>query len=79
MAATIWTQADIDTLKGHVAQGILTVVYAGPPSREVTYQSLDAMRSLLAEMVRQVYGSTTPAYRLASFSKGFDPSRGSSG
>lgn len=71
MATTIWTQADIDKLKAAVSEGVLTVSYAGPPQRMITYQSLDAMRSLLAEMVHQV--KATPSYRRASFSKGFDP------
>lgn len=67
-----WTQADIDTLKAAVGSGVLTVTYSGPPSRTITYQSLDAMRSLLAEMIRQVSGSTAaPPYRLAAFKKGF--------
>jgi hypothetical protein len=66
----IWTQADIDTLKAAVASGVLTVSYAGPPARSQTYQSLDAMRSLLAEMVRQVTQPTT--FRHAAFRKGFD-------
>lgn len=70
--AGIWTQGDIDTLKAAVASGVLTVIYAGPPQRQITYQSLMAMRSLLAEMVRQVNGVVP--YRFATFSKGFDPS-----
>jgi len=65
----MWTQADIDALKIAIASGISTVKYAGPPAREVTYHSLDEMRSLLAEMVRSVTGA--PATRLASHSKGF--------
>ena len=63
-----WTQTDIDTLKVAVAQGILTVTYAGPPERSITYQSLSAMRALLAEMTAQVTGS--PRYRLATTNKG---------
>jgi hypothetical protein len=63
-----WTQADIDTLKAACSQGILTVTYAGPPERSITYQSLGAMRALLAEMTAQVTGS--PRYRLAATSKG---------
>lgn len=74
MTANSWTQADIDKLRAAVASGILTVSYAGPPARTITYQSLDAMRALLAEMVRQVSGSTP--VRLVSFNKGFDPPRG---
>lgn len=69
----IWTQADIDKLKAAVAGGVLIVEYEGPPKRSITYQSLGAMRALLAEMVRQV--TPQPAYRHASFSKGFDPPR----
>jgi len=72
-----WTQADIDKLKLAVASGVLTVKYAGPPEREVTYQSLGAMRALLAEMSRQVNGA--PAFRHASFSSGFNPPRQSGG
>lgn len=68
--AGIWTQADIDNLKLAVREGALTVIYAGPPQRQVTYQSLSAMRSLLAEMVHQVNG--TPSFRRATFNKGFD-------
>lgn len=45
------------------------VSYAGPPQRSVTYQSLDAMRSLLAEMVRQINRPTN--FRRAKFRKGF--------
>lgn len=66
-----WTQADIDTLKAAVASGVLMVSYAGPPQRSVTYQSLDAMRSLLAEMIRDVNGSAVPSYRRVQVNKGF--------
>lgn len=64
-----WTQTEIDTLRAAIASGILTVTYDGPPRRSITYQSLGAMRSLLAEMVRDVNGTVT--YRRAKFSKGF--------
>ena len=74
MAGT-WTQTDIDKLKQAVASGALTVSYAGPPARSITYQSLDAMRSLLSEMVRQV--EKPPTFRRFAFSKGFDPPSGS--
>lgn len=66
--ATIWTQADIDALRNSVASGVLTVSYAGPPARLQTFQSLAEMRSLLADMVRQVNGGTT--FRLVKTSKG---------
>lgn len=71
--ANLWTQADVDQLKAAIATGVLSVDYEGPPKRMVTYQSLGAMRALLAEMVRQVNGTTS--FRRASFSKGFDPPR----
>lgn len=64
-----WTAEDIATLKKAVASGVLSVTYAGPPSRSITYQSLDAMRNLLASMA----GSQPDVikYRRAAFSKGF--------
>ena len=64
-----WTQAEIDLLKAAVGSGVLTVKYAGPPAREITYQSLDAMRALLAEMNAQIGGTT--AFRRAAHRKGF--------
>lgn len=64
-----WTQADIDTLRSAIASGVLSVNYAGPPARSVTYQSTDAMLKVLALMEQSV-NSGTP-YRLASTSKGF--------
>jgi hypothetical protein len=68
--AEIWSQADIDRLKEAVASGVLSVSYAGPPARTITFQSLGAMRALLNEMVRDVKGA--PTFALAGFSKGFD-------
>ena len=68
LMATTWTQADIDILKAAIGSGVLSVSYAGPPQRSITYQSLDAMRRLLAEMVAQV--SAAPSYRLATTRKG---------
>jgi len=65
----IWTQADIDKLKAAIAEGVLSVSYAGPPARTLTYQSLAEMRSLLAEMDRQVHNPKT--HRLFAFRKGF--------
>lgn len=67
--ADIWTQSDIDTLRAAIASGVLSVSYAGPPSRTVTYQNLDAMRKLLAEMTRTV--NKPPAYRRAQVKRGF--------
>jgi hypothetical protein len=68
----LWTQADIDALKAAVKTGVLSVSYSGPPSRTITYQSLEAMRDLLAEMVSDVAAAsgTTTNYRLAATRKG---------
>lgn len=67
-----WTQADIEALEDAVKGGVLSVSYNGPPARTITYQSLDAMRSLLAEMRATVARSSgQPSYKLAAFSKGF--------
>ncbi len=66
---TLWTEADINALKAAIASGALSVEYAGPPARKITYHSLSDMRSLLADMVREVYGTRT--HRLAQFDKGF--------
>ena len=70
-----WTQADIDALKVAVASGVLSVRFDGPPGRTVTYQSLDAMRSLLSEMISSVGSAagTRKSFRLASTKKGFGP------
>ncbi|KKK77491.1 hypothetical protein LCGC14_2853090 [marine sediment metagenome] len=64
-----WTQADIDTLKAAIASGVLSVSYGGPPSRSTTYQNLSEMRKLLAEMIRDVNGTTS--FRRARHRKGF--------
>lgn len=69
-----WTEADVTALKAAVASGVLTVTYGGggTPSRTVTYQSLDSMRRLLAEMTASVAADagTRTTYRLASTRKG---------
>lgn len=66
-----WTESDIATLKAAIASGVLTVAYDGPPKRQITYQSLDAMRALLAEMKADVAGTSRVRYRLAGHRKGF--------
>jgi hypothetical protein len=67
-----WTQTDVDALKAAVASGILTVTYDGPPRRSITYQSLDAMRGLLASMQQDVRGAAgETSYRLMATRKGF--------
>lgn len=63
-----WSQDDIDKLKAAIASGVLSVSYAGPPARSITYQSLREMRDLLAEMTASA--RTSPSYRLVSTRKG---------
>jgi hypothetical protein len=65
----IWTEADLQTLKAAIASGVLSVSYAGPPQRSITYQSLAEMRKLLAEMVQQVHRPAT--VRLVAHRRGF--------
>lgn len=64
-----WTEADITTLSAAIAEGTKRVRYAGPPEREVEYQSLAEMRRLRAEMIREVDGTVT--HRYAYFRRGF--------
>ena len=69
---TTWTQTEIDTLRAAVASGILTVVYEGPPRRQITYQNLAEMRALLASMQAGDGRATGGAsYRLIAIRKGF--------
>jgi hypothetical protein len=72
MAGIAWTQAEVDALRAAVASGVLTVVYDGPPRRQVTYQSLQQMRELLSSMVQSVDQVTTgrPGFILANTRKG---------
>lgn len=68
-----WTQENIDTLAAAMAGGIKKVVYDGPPRREVEYQTLSEMETLLGKMVQHVAGAAgcAPARRLAKTKKGF--------
>jgi hypothetical protein len=72
MSDPFWSQEDIASLKAAIASGVLTVRYSGPPAREQTYQSLDQMRELLAEMrqdAAKAAGRTT--FQQARVRKGF--------
>ncbi len=76
MADTIWTAEDVETLKAAVlalasGQSVVSVNYAGPPARSVTYQQLDLskLRSLLAEVSAAV--NTGQTYRRVRYQKGF--------
>lgn len=70
-----WSQSDLDQVRAAVlalATGsrVVTISYAGPPARSVTYGIVDlaALRALLAEMTREL--NTGATYRLASTRKG---------
>jgi hypothetical protein len=72
MAAT-WTQADVDNLKAVIASGAQTVTYSGPNGRSITYQGVDKLRALLAEMIADVAaqgGTARVRYRRVKTSKG---------
>jgi len=71
-----WSQEDRDKLKAAIlalscGEMVRTVVYEGPPRREVEYQqaNLPEMRKLLTEMEGSV--GLTPRTKLAKFRKGF--------
>lgn len=72
-----WTQADADQVRAAIlalATGtrVVTVQYAGPPARSVTYgiAELPELRKLLGEMERSAGGATK--FRRVSFRKGFE-------
>ena len=67
--AVTWTQADINSLKDAIKGGVLSVSYAGPPQRSMTYQNLDSMRKLLAEMIRDV--NEPQRFRRVQVKRGF--------
>lgn len=72
--AVTYTQAQIDELSAALASGILTVHYAGPPARTITYQSLSEMRKQLEIMVASVSaaaGTPRQNYRRVTFKRGF--------
>jgi len=72
-----WTQADADAVRAAIvalAAGtrVVTVSYAGPPARSVTYGAaqLGELRALLSEMDRSLNASA-PNFRRVTFGKGF--------
>lgn len=64
-----YTQAQLLELEAAIASGILTVRYEGPPAREQTYQSLEAMENLRARMIRELNPSR-PGFRLGVVKSG---------
>jgi len=64
-----YTQTQRDKLANAIASGVTEVLDNG---RRVTYRSLAEMRSLLAEMDRQMAPATTrPAVTYARFDRGW--------
>lgn len=79
-----WNQADADAVRAAITKlatgtRVVTVLYAGPPERTVTYQmvQLPELRALLAEMERTASGA--PTYRLGATRKGLGGGRGGFG
>lgn len=54
VAHVTWSEADLTALKSAYTSGVLTVEYAGPPARRVTYQSLEAIASAIADIEARV-------------------------
>jgi hypothetical protein len=72
-----WSPADIELVRQAVlalasGQRAVTVSYAGPPQRSVTYGTADLsqLRSLLAEMTTTAAAVAGQGYRLAATRKG---------
>jgi hypothetical protein len=63
-----YTQGDLDAIKSAYATGALSVEYNG---RRTTYRSLDDMRTIIADIERELAGtSATPARTVGVFSSG---------
>lgn len=64
-----YTQADYDELQAAIARGAKSVAYR---DKRVEYRSLDEMRSILAEMGKQlaIPSSRPPSRTYAKFDKG---------
>lgn len=75
MADVEYSDEEIATLKAAIVSGVLTVSYSGPPARQITYQSLTAMREQLAIMVasqEEAAGTRVKARRPLYRKMGFD-------
>lgn len=72
MTTTTWTQTDIASLEAAIAKGsvIEEMTIGGQTFR---FRSLEDMRSLLADMKRQVgaVAGTAPAFRIATVDRGY--------
>lgn len=72
-----WTQEDVDAVKAAIlklatGERVVTVSYAGPPARSVTYHATDlaSLRTLYSEMQGAVTAATGSSYRLVTTRKG---------
>lgn len=79
-----WTQADADSVQAAITElaigkRVVTVSYAGPPARTLTYQmaELPQLRSLLSEINRSIGGGAT--YRLGATRTGLGGGSGPTG
>jgi hypothetical protein len=70
-----WTQADADAVRAAIValatgKRVVTVEYAGPPQRSVTYAAaqLPELQDLLGQMTASL--NTAPGYRIAVTRKG---------
>jgi predicted transcriptional regulator len=64
------TQDDIDALKAAIWAGARTVKFgSGADSREVTYRSLDEMRSILSDMNAELTGGSFSPISYAAHSR----------
>jgi hypothetical protein len=62
-----YTQTQIDAMRAAIATGAMKVRMNG---EEVTYRTLAEMRSVLAEMERDVTASTRPTHFNPAFDRG---------
>jgi hypothetical protein len=64
------TQSDIDALKEAIRTGAKKVRYeSGGEVREVTYRTLEEMRSILADMEAEFAGTPRSRSMLASYNR----------
>lgn len=63
-----YTQKDIDDLKKAIASGISKVKING---RETEYRSLTEMKNTLAQMEKEVNGTTSAPYKYSSYDRGY--------
>jgi len=66
-----WSAEEIAALRAAIASGVLTVSYSSNgQNRSVTYQSLDQMLELLAQMEATAEDAPRAKYRNAQWNRG---------